>query len=401
MFFLSSSQLHLTLSFFILVLSFFVLHLSLSFLSPLTTVLVIMIQDLTSNPLRRNLLYFHSVPTLRHANPKPLQDLLSAHRLLTCNSFAAVPPLGLGEPEHLAQFKLKHSPRLLCTIDKALTSVSFRFTPTHEPLVRLPCPTKKDTESFKRHLVGTSERARTVTSVHHTRGSVSHIDYVVKYLLRPLNELLKCMLLPTGLMLFWRLGTHPSNRTTAELVWAQLKHPPEVLAVMDVKSPMQLSDVQMHILVESIRKKMLKVDKEGKVVIANPMTADTRSPTCEVVGKVCQAVICYLTVQLLEKMFKTEASISVITNCNRFLVINASAPTKHADDNLFEFSDLVFAEDRPTPLLVNSPLGLLLGISVLATHQRGLSLRSGYELITAATTLSVFRTLMTEHFPCE
>lgn len=72
-------------------------------------------------------------------------------------------------------------------------------------------------------------------------------------------------------------------------------------------------------------------------------------------------------------MFTHGASLSVLTNCNRFVVLNA-VPRQGRGAKIIEFSDLVVADTKASHNLCSSPFGLFLGLTVLALRRRGVAL---------------------------
>jgi hypothetical protein len=82
------------------------------------------------------------------------------------------------------------------------------------------------------------------------------------------------------------------------------------------------------------------------------------------------------------------------------MVINHTGVTTRGEKAL-EFSDLVSGTDVPGEKLTESPLGLLLGVTVFALHKRGISLRAACGLITHATTTSVLQNFLAPHYGSE
>jgi len=83
------------------------------------------------------------------------------------------------------------------------------------------------------------------------------------------------------------------------------------------------------------------------------------------------------------------------------MVVNNRGPNVRGEENI-EFSDLVNGTDIPGEMLTESPLGLLLGLTVFALHRRGLSLRASYGgLLEHATTVSLLRSFLADRFGSE
>jgi hypothetical protein len=104
--------------------------------------------------------------------------------------------------------------------------------------------------------------------------------------------------------------------------------------------------------------------------------------------------------QILGHMVEQSAPLAVVTNCTRFMVINNIGPTVRGEET-FDFSNLVTGTEIPGEMLTESPLGLLIGVTVFGLHKRGLSLRANFGLLAHATTTSVLRGFLSERFGSE
>jgi hypothetical protein len=162
-------------------------------------------------------------------------------------------------------------------------------------------PCRDDTERFEERLAALAKRPRLVSSGRQ-HAATHPVTYLTKYLVRPLNEILGCMLLATGLQIFWRLAPEPEpeaavedgdeaervpkGRPRIELIYAPANRPAEVLAFMELTTPHQLPDSSMRILADSLRLGLIKVDSRGSMVLATPLPLAFRSNTCRVLGPV-------------------------------------------------------------------------------------------------------------------
>lgn len=92
-------------------------------------------------------------------------------------------------------------------------------------------------------------------------------------------------------------------------------------------------------------------------------------------------------------MKDTDSKFSIMSNCNRFIVIQEGRTEAHG--RILEFSDVINVSDMPHIHLAQSPLGLLLGVAVKALAQRGVTLHT--QAFSPPATL-VFENITTEHF---
>lgn len=160
---------------------------------------------------------------------------------------------------------LRHSETLLPSIGRCLAEAADVFAPQRRsPLV--PGPSKDNTDKFAEYFEGVGERARLSTNAHRFFcRAMADSEFIVKFLLRPLNELMQCMLLPLGVQVFWRLterDTSPTSRM--ELVWRQNQGETQSLAVLEVTTPQAVPDNEMLILLDYLRRGLVKIDKNGK-----------------------------------------------------------------------------------------------------------------------------------------
>jgi len=244
--------------------------------------------------------------TLRHAVTCPdlhtransLHTLLSRHRLPSCDDFddnqgTGKPVFNDDDPECLPPSQLRYSSELLHKLHTRLNQVSLMFAPCHERTANSFGPTKEDTERIKERLSALSERSRLYSSASRNFSKTTHLDYMAKFLLRPVNEILSCMLLCTGLQIFWQLTPDPlspDGSSRFELIYSPANHPDEAIAFMELTTPAELPDSAMRILVDSLRCQLLKVDHQGQVVVATPLPPSHRSASCKLVGKVSSSV---------------------------------------------------------------------------------------------------------------
>lgn len=203
----------------------------------------------------------------------PLYALLSKHALPSSSTYTSsflVEAESSSPAPLLPPCSPGYSNILLPTIGRSLSAAAQVFSPQRVPL--LPGPSRHTTDAFAEHLEGVSERAKLSSRAHNLlHQHITDTDFVVKFLLRPLNEIMQCMLLPLGVQVFWRAEV---GNPRMQLVWRQHAGKAQTLAVMQVSAPHVVSDTDMHLLLDYVRRGWVHIGNEGRVVVnggkANP-----------------------------------------------------------------------------------------------------------------------------------
>lgn len=95
-------------------------------------------------------------------------------------------------------------------------------------------------------------------------------------------------------------------------------------------------------------------------------------------------------------MVDNDASLAIISNCNRFIVISK---TLDGDEPIFNFSDIVSVSGIPDiNNLCKSPLALFLGVAVYGLYNIGVRLSGSSNGDSIPSTSLVLDYLMAEHF---
>lgn len=220
-----------------------------------------------------------------------LEALLRHHRLPETHPCSTT-RLALDDdsPDQVPSSHLRCSESLLLYISRNLAEVSALLAPQFlRPVIPGPC--REDTDRFAENWDGLSERARLAANARRLFSStLKDIEFMIKFFLRPANELMACMLLPTGYQVFWRLANrHLGDKPRLELVWRTNDIDEVTLCVLTVTTPEVVSDIDMRILVDNLRRGFLTVGKEGGIVVYSPLAGEIQHPwlgACKLASRV-------------------------------------------------------------------------------------------------------------------
>lgn len=198
-----------------------------------------------------------------------LEALLRHHHLPDSHSYApSRQTLDDDYPHHAPSSHLRVSESLLFYISRQLAEASTILAPQSiRPVI--PGPRKADTDRFAENWDILSERARLAANARRLFSEPLHdIEFLIKFFLRPANELMTCMLLRTGFQVFWRLAhRHLGDRPRLELISRTNDIDEVTLCVLEVTTPGIVSDTDMRILVDNLRRGFLTVADDGGIAM--------------------------------------------------------------------------------------------------------------------------------------
>lgn len=171
--------------------------------------------------------------------------------------------------------KLRFSESLLLYISRHLAEVSSLLAPQSlHPVI--PGPGKEDTDRFASNWDVLSEGARRAADARRLFPStLNGVEFIIKFFLRPANDLMSCMLLSTGRQVFWRLANHcGGEEPRLELVWRTSDIAETTLCIMTITTPDIVPDKEMTVLVESLRTGYVIVNEEGNLSLDVPVHQD-------------------------------------------------------------------------------------------------------------------------------
>lgn len=198
-------------------------------------------------------------------------------------------------PHQVPSSHLRVSESLLFYIARQLAEVSTTLAPQSiRPVIPGPC--KADTDRFAENWDVLTERARLAANARRLFSEPLHdIEFLIKFFLRPANELMACMLLRTGYQVFWRLAKrHLGDKPRLELIWRTNDIDEATLCVLEVTTSEIVSDTDMRILVDYLRRGFLAVGDDGGIAMYALLAGETQHSwmsACKLAARVGHASI--------------------------------------------------------------------------------------------------------------